>query len=285
MIRITGGARIIPALAGNTRVHDPHYGRRKDHPRSRGEYRPLCRLPAFGFGSSPLSRGIPSPLPGRVVTSTDHPRSRGEYQGCGDQETRHGGSSPLSRGILAVVDVAPQVGRIIPALAGNTFAKTLTIMTRTDHPRSRGEYDPVTFKVPGSAGSSPLSRGIPKRKKLTLLVRRIIPALAGNTKPSMAFPNRHWDHPRSRGEYPGVSGQLGGDFGSSPLSRGIQGVSGHGRKHVGIIPALAGDTWKKEYNFDYATDHPRSRGEYILRKCVPRYSVGSSPLSRGIRCP
>ena len=52
--------RIIPALAGNT--HSPSQRTRDagDHPRSRGEYwtRPAGVLVAYG--SSPLSRGIPT---------------------------------------------------------------------------------------------------------------------------------------------------------------------------------------------------------------------------------
>ena len=51
-------SRIIPALAGNTNLR--HYVATvvEDHPRSRGEYAPAHVRPAFGAGSSPLSRGI-----------------------------------------------------------------------------------------------------------------------------------------------------------------------------------------------------------------------------------
>ena len=92
---------IIPALAGNTHRRPPGARRRRDHPRSRGEYIPWIMPPFFPGGSSPLSRGILRriPLPtcdGRIIpalagnttprpptstTSLDHPRSRGEYEG------------------------------------------------------------------------------------------------------------------------------------------------------------------------------------------------------------
>ena len=72
--------RIIPALAGNTRMGGSGGRRGGDHPRSRGEYT-LSGLFATRFRQ-------------------DHPRSRGEYLTCF---------------LVAMVNV-----RIIPALAGNT---------------------------------------------------------------------------------------------------------------------------------------------------------------------
>ena len=50
--------RIIPALAGNTTGRCQLRRHRTDHPRSRGEYFGHFLFPFFGWGSSPLSRGI-----------------------------------------------------------------------------------------------------------------------------------------------------------------------------------------------------------------------------------
>ena len=52
------GARIIPALAGNTTSLGYRLGRRGDHPRSRGEYHSAKLIFLLRVGSSPLSRGI-----------------------------------------------------------------------------------------------------------------------------------------------------------------------------------------------------------------------------------
>ena len=52
---------------------------------------------------------------------------------------------------------------------------------------------------------------------------------------------------------------------------------------VGIIPALAGNTVLYSLIGRLHTDHPRSRGEYILRLSTIVVIRGSSPLSRGIR--
>ena len=74
-----GRIRIIPALAGNTWEMPVDATKKRDHPRSRGEYDhsspPCCRV----LGSSPLSRGIPCPPLNIGGNEPDHPRSRGEY--------------------------------------------------------------------------------------------------------------------------------------------------------------------------------------------------------------
>ena len=114
-------------------------------------------------------------------------------------------------------------------------------------------------------GSSPLSRGIPDHKGGHFEALRIIPALAGNT------PRR--PPPCLRGS------------GSSPLSRGIQWRSFGGSAGPGIIPALAGNTPRGLAGGFPSTDHPRSRGEYMVACCRPLRSGGSSPLSRGIHPP
>ena len=173
-------------------------------------------------GSSPLSRGIRGPgcsryrrrgiipaLAGNTrscgswgMTARDHPRSRGEYSYTVTRDECYDGSSPLSRGIRRPRSSATAARRIIPALAGNTVGGGCAGCWCKDHPRSRGEYlgDTMAELIP--KGSSPLSRGIPRRALQAPGRGRIIPALAGNT---------YLEANRT---------QRGG--GSSPLSRGIQ---------------------------------------------------------------
>ena len=52
--------------------------------------------------------------------------------------------------------------------------------------------------------------------------------------------------------------------GSSPLSRGILEVDSDRHGGGGIIPALAGNTSRNRKTGPGNTDHPRSRGEYLL---------------------
>ena len=71
--------------------------------------------------------------------------------------------------------------RIIPALAGNTLPVEAVARLYGDHPRSRGEYVFLKAFSELLLGSSPLSRGIPGRKRMLEVMSGIIPALAGNT--------------------------------------------------------------------------------------------------------
>ena len=192
---------IIPALAGNTTHGHALFQGRRDHPRSRGEYRVHNQSASKEAGSSPLSRGILAvgmcgfecvgiipALAGNTRCSTtrppsgrDHPRSRGEYPDPRTGISKYSGSSPLSRGIRHRRHYQPHTSRIIPALAGNTVWRPPPAMQTTDHPRSRGEYRDGHFSHQARKGSSPLSRGIPGVEIRHNRADRIIPALAGNT--------------------------------------------------------------------------------------------------------
>ena len=110
----------------------------------------------------------------------------------------------------------------------------------------------------------------------------IIPALAGNTLGIEGIRGYVPDHPRSRGEYPPPGRDLLDQAGSSPLSRGIPAISPRPEPRMGIIPALAGNTARRSSSAPTTRDHPRSRGEYPLGEPPIRFTVGSSPLSRGI---
>ena len=71
--------------------------------------------------------------------------------------------------------------------------------------------------------------------------------------------------------------------GSSPLSRGILLTLLPWLGLGGIIPALAGNTGLLHAPRQGRTDHPRSRGEYVIGAAIGVAIAGSSPLSRGIR--
>ncbi len=276
--------------------------RARDHPRSRGEYACAMTPHSRQEGSSPLSRGIlgcchrrdrvfgiiPAlagnttiPQPG-YPNPGDHPRSRGEYVRQSRLGENLGGSSPLSRGIRTPRTRRGLTPGIIPALAGNTASGATTNPTPRDHPRSRGEYLVELFRGVGEQGSSPLSRGIPPDITTTMMTRRIIPALAGNTPTTTSKTSPASDHPRSRGEYPELYKNTIKGMGSSPLSRGICREECHRRRGRRIIPALAGNTAVWFVHLLRWGDHPRSRGEYVAFTHSDAYTFGSSPLSRGI---
>ena len=91
---------------------------------------------------------------------------------------------------------------------------------------------------------------------------RIIPARAGFTDTWTGSAPAGGDHPRSRGVY------------EDDVIRP--------RRRRGIIPARAGFTLTSPVLRLIFRDHPRSRGVYACQSAAVRWSVGSSPLARGL---
>ena len=116
---------------------------------------------------------------------------------------------------------------------------------------------------PAGGGSSPLARGLQRRRR-----RR---------------PSASRDHPRSRGVYWGSCDRSRTGDGSSPLARGLRRRALAGRSPPRIIPARAGFTGGLHPRTLDLQDHPRSRGVYVRRSVWGVTSKGSSPLARGLR--
>ena len=214
-------------------------------------------------GSSPLARGLPSRRRRSARWRRDHPRSRGVYGDAPFWEVR--------------------VDRIIPARAGFTRGRLLAAGPGPDHPRSRGVYPLLPAHPLGTAGSSPLARGLPDARHARVRPRRIIPARAGFTRHRCRRRRRSGDHPRSRGVYR-VTREAGpSPAGSSPLARGLPVPRQEVVQDLRIIPARAGFTVKVWRLSDHLGDHPRSRGVYIINDTDGKALTGSSPLARGLR--
>ena len=152
-----------------------------------------------------------------------------------------------------------------------------------------------------ASGSSPLTRGKPAVRDVSIHVRGLIPAHAGKTSyhpplrvleglipahagktecsPTVAHV---WGaHPRSRGENDSFTMRNGPTRGSSPLTRGKR-APGRGCRHRrGLIPAHAGKTSGQGRARSRRRAHPRSRGENVVCFCAPSAVQGSSPLTRG----
>ena len=193
---------------------------------------------------------------------TDHPRSRGVY----------------ADGLLISVYVL----RIIPARAGFTGGRRRSGSGTWDHPRSRGVYGILPALSRTEYGSSPLARGLHPICQRDKIGVRIIPARAGFTERRPESAAHAQDHPRSRGVYINPGTWTGDMYGSSPLARGLPGISQVNRLHTGIIPARAGFTAQSGSRPAPRRDHPRSRGVYdwASDRVVP--GKGSSPLARGL---
>ena len=280
--RETVANRIIPARAGFTTRSPMRCSGARDHPRSRGVYTAFMGGDGYGFGSSPLARGLPWATPGAISTHADHPRSRGVYPlWCLRHETSSG-SSPLARGLLCAMDGHGIVTRIIPARAGFTACPRGSRPAFRDHPRSRGVYPAGSGGGPVIVGSSPLARGLRYSESYGVGPARIIPARAGFTSYTRPGPICVRDHPRSRGVYPTSAAASYLARGSSPLARGLQQFWQLTRAGGGIIPARAGFTRVSGLSLNSRPDHPRSRGVYEQWLDVEPGAGGSSPLARGL---
>ena len=174
---------------------------------------------------------------------------------------------------------------LIPAHAGKTTDSGEGVRAQGAHPRSRGENFCRLRPGPIVLGSSPLTRGKPCPGLADGRAAGLIPAHAGKTPGQLGTGIVGAAHPRSRGEnYQGFQLE-GGRQGSSPLTRGklLQRERQQGRH--GLIPAHAGKTLRQPCMLASPRAHPRSRGENVIRSCMRRSWLGSSPLTRGKHAP
>ena len=91
------------------------------------------------------------------------------------------GSSPRVRGKQFKRRHQRRTRRIIPARAGQTLRNHGIPDQRTDHPRACGANDRNHSTTRSASGSSPRVRGKQMAALREELIRRIIPARAGQT--------------------------------------------------------------------------------------------------------
>ncbi len=253
-------ARFIPAFAGTTSIPRTPPGEDTVHPRVRGDHGIAQQLDLQRLGSSPRSRGplqaqrldlifarfIPA-FAGTTSKSircstapTVHPRVRGDHREVDLLARSRLGSSPRSRGPQLGARWGSTAGRFIPAFAGTTGRREISVAHRTVHPRVRGDHVSARRNVDADAGSSPRSRGprigswksrptagsSPRSRgprnewDVRREAERFIPAFAGTTD---LFPDgrgRGAVHPRVRGDHAGTKLVTFSTIGSSPRSRG-----------------------------------------------------------------
>ena len=172
---------IIPAYAGSTRFVVVVDVAIADHPRIRGEHRPVIFVTAGMSGSSPHTRGAQAGPAGSGCFDEDHPRIRGEHHRRPAVTRIVEGSSPHTRG-------APSVRLPATVVVG-------------DHPRIRGEHRRDRGARIRQVGSSPHTRGALQVCPDPVVDEGIIPAYAGSTSKTPKNRSAPRDHPRIRGEH------------------------------------------------------------------------------------
>ena len=193
------------------------------------------------------------------------------------------GSSPLTRGKPWQRPMSLPRPWLIPAHAGKTAWYQAKHSSTRAHPRSRGENAYQSRARDIFKGSSPLTRGKPRRARDRVGQLGLIPAHAGKT-PRRGRPRAGtWAHPRSRGENPGEALEAAAGEGSSPLTRGKPCRRRVADGLVRLIPAHAGKTRIHRPDSTGTGAHPRSRGENITYAPAGVRIRGSSPLTQGKR--
>ena len=191
------------------------------------------------------------------------------------------GLSPLARGTLCRCQHCWRVIRFIPAGAGNTVPRIISLSSSTVYPRWRGEHSASLMPIIGLGGLSPLARGTHQRYRLQLTGSRFIPAGAGNTISVMLKDIAGSVYPRWRGEHWQNKHRGTRGAGLSPLARGTldQAVLFFQRRR--FIPAGAGNTKFILINTAFVSVYPRWRGEHLRLNSEQAIGVGLSPLARG----
>ncbi len=254
-------------------------------------------------GSSPRLRGTPADgieahVIGRFIpasagnthrqamtsrTTSVHPRVCGEHDKKRNPPVGNSGSSPRLRGTRVRPGQRDEIGRFIPASAGNTAASKTGRPSLAVHPRVCGEHRTASKAASIAAGSSPRLRGTRFFGRLMDHERRFIPASAGNTPSRDGRPSQWTVHPRVCGEHVWrASGPFSPD-GSSPRLRGTPANDVTSSTGYRFIPASAGNTLGETHRLFARSVHPRVCGEHS-GGIVPAVGPGgSSPRLRGTR--
>ena len=293
--------RFIPAHAGNRPVAPTRSTQTPVHPRARGEQPSNSTTRPPRIGSSPRTRGTAMGLlyklrlsrfipahagnsqhrcgarPGSAV----HPRARGEQSPTSAQTAYTCGSSPRTRGTAGPAPTSADQGRFIPAHAGNSGRRAITVATRPVHPRARGEQSLPNPPSRRPAGSSPRTRGTGRAAGDGRRPSRFIPAHAGNSGDGARKAGRGTVHPRARGEQAQYHAFAQDPAGSSPRTRGTALAAQSGDAVLRFIPAHAGNSDLLLFALKPVTVHPRARGEQMDQSSSARGAGGSSPRTRG----
>jgi len=171
--------------------------------------------------------------------------------------------------------------RITPARAGSSVLSSVCPPYRWDHPRARGEQDESAYVMATVGGSPPRARGAAHVLRCSGPVGGITPARAGSSCVRPFIQRDRWDHPRARGEQPGIKVMIVRRTGSPPRARGAAIPQSAYRPPPGITPARAGSSPGWHSAAAFRQDHPRARGEQVYPIAVYQYSGGSPPRARG----
>ena len=230
----------IPAYAGETRASERGGFFPRVDPRVRGGDQDLKTIPAERMGRSPRTRGRRYRRIGHNPCTRSIPAYAGETLGLHavsvvrrvDPRVRGGdamlapmrvpflGRSPRTRGRRTRLASLAIFSRSIPAYAGETAPGQILLRRIRVDPRVRGgdATDPYYWRF--LEGRSPRTRGRRHARQPCLLVRRSIPAYAGETRCRRRCRSAGRVDPRVRGGDSRAHRTTRPSAGRSPRTRG-----------------------------------------------------------------
>ena len=275
-------AGTTPACAGSTWAGSRWTSAGRDHPRLRGEH-PVSSAPAVSTrGPPPPARGARRPARPSGSPSRDHPRLRGEHFVQTSVAERGPGPPPPARGALRRRRPrSPRRPGTTPACAGSTSGWARWGPGPRDHPRLRGEHPNRASAASTPMGPPPPARGAPDRHGQQPVARGTTPACAGSTRRGHGRVGGARDHPRLREEHPNTAHSRRRSWGPPPPARGARLGADRAAVREGTTPACAGSTCPAHRSGSRTRDHPRLRGEHVLRAHQLHGRGGTTPACAG----
>ena len=273
--------RVIPARAGNSPDRQTTARQTPGHPRESGEQMRKTFFSTWIAGSSPRERGtaqesqtcvaarrvIPARAGNRrwqtcrTERAAGHPRESGEQGIARYYQQAKCGSSPRERGTADDFERRRLWCRVIPARAGNSSSRQRRPGRPSGHPRESGEQSMCHCVLCRHAGSSPRERGTAHGTGLRMILRRVIPARAGNRWQIEDRQAAASGHPRESGEQASKWPWTVNAGGSSPRERGTETDEGAEVNMLRVIPARAGNSLRVAVTRENVSGHPRESGE------------------------
>ncbi len=186
---------------------------------------------------------------------------RGDHRERNWRHARIEGPPPRARGPLVEDGAFGVFEGTTPACAGTTTPAPPAAASAWDHPRVRGDHRLPRRGGCRLRGPPPRARGPPPAADLGRVDDGTTPACAGTTSSSQSRPSS------SRGP--------------PPRARGPRGPSPRGQDLAGTTPACAGTTAADHGRTPDKRDHPRVRGDHLLRQAPLRLRWGPPPRARG----
>ncbi len=285
--RIAGGgvadARFTPACAGTSETLTNPPPHSAVHPRVRGDFAHRLACPCQRGGSPPRARGLRwlglvvddlcrfTPACAGTSDAADerahvvpvHPRVRGDFAPHAAHCGWTAGSPPRARGLPRSSGSSRGTRRFTPACAGTSGLEGIRIASVPVHPRVRGDFTVMSWRIAAFYGSPPRARGLRIGETMKFATQAV--------------------HPRVRGDFAVVAAAASDRHGSPPRARGLPLSRWPRTRPLRFTPACAGTSPGTPSPARRHPVHPRVRGDFDPLPTVPYRRFGSPPRARGLR--